>query len=106
MRRANIYILYVSMFNELKAGSADNVTIVAPANEAIEFYDTDFENTFAHQTIYRGVPSIALEKAWEDLWYRKSTVSIVNEVKSLTNDYDRWATKNPRRQTSIDQSNV
>ncbi len=43
----------------------------APALEAIEFYETDFDNQFAHRSEYRGPPTVERESAWLDLWHRK-----------------------------------
>jgi hypothetical protein len=40
----------------------------APANIAIEYEERDFDNDFAHDTIYRGPPTPALEQAWDKLW--------------------------------------
>ncbi|KAI1748131.1 hypothetical protein F4782DRAFT_534718 [Xylaria castorea] len=42
----------------------------SPAIEdgVVEYYDTDFENEFAHKTKYRGPPTPELEQAWDQLW--------------------------------------
>ncbi|KAI0552373.1 hypothetical protein F4679DRAFT_535407 [Xylaria curta] len=42
----------------------------SPAIEdaVVEYYDTDFENEFAHKTKYRGPPTPELEQAWDELW--------------------------------------
>lgn len=44
----------------------------APAIEdgVVEYYDTDFENEFAHKTKYRGPPTPELEAAWDQIWNR------------------------------------
>ncbi|KAI3324014.1 hypothetical protein HD806DRAFT_535129 [Xylariaceae sp. AK1471] len=34
----------------------------------VEYYDTDFENEFAHKTKYRGPPTPELEAAWDQIW--------------------------------------
>ncbi|KAI0595201.1 hypothetical protein F4775DRAFT_595552 [Biscogniauxia sp. FL1348] len=41
-------------------------------NGIIEYYETNFENDFAHQTKYRGPPTEELEEAWYELWNRGS----------------------------------
>ncbi|KAF2445871.1 hypothetical protein P171DRAFT_484526 [Karstenula rhodostoma CBS 690.94] len=43
--------------------------VFSPANEAVEYLEMEFDNAFAHDTIYRGPPTPDLERAWEDLWY-------------------------------------
>ena len=40
----------------------------APAMEAVEYEWRTFENDFFHPSIYRGSPTLELEKAWDDLW--------------------------------------
>lgn len=40
----------------------------APVNAIVKYKEFDFDNDFAHGTIYRGPPSPALEEAWEKLW--------------------------------------
>ncbi|TRX89736.1 hypothetical protein FHL15_009326 [Xylaria flabelliformis] len=42
----------------------------SPAIEdgVVEYYDTDFENEFAHKTKYRGPPTPELEQTWDELW--------------------------------------
>ncbi|KUI70377.1 hypothetical protein VM1G_06403 [Cytospora mali] len=42
-----------------------------PALEAIEYYDTDFDNQFAHRTEYRGPPTKQREQAWLELWHHE-----------------------------------
>lgn len=34
----------------------------------VEYYDTDFDNMFAHKTKYRGPPTPELEAAWDQIW--------------------------------------
>lgn len=43
----------------------------APLNDAIEYSELDFENPFAHPSIYRGPPTPELETAWDELWNSK-----------------------------------
>ncbi|KAI1124165.1 hypothetical protein F5Y10DRAFT_37005 [Nemania abortiva] len=42
----------------------------SPAIEdgVVKYYDTDFENEFAHKTKYRGPPTPELEAAWDQIW--------------------------------------
>jgi hypothetical protein len=50
--------------------------LLAPLMDAegvVEYEERDFENDFAHQTKYRGPPTQALEDAWHDLWFCRST---------------------------------
>lgn len=49
------------------------ISYAAPAIEdgVVEYYDTDFENEFAHKTKYRGPPTPELEAAWDQIWNRK-----------------------------------
>lgn len=42
--------------------------VPAPAMEAVEYEWKTFENDFFHQSVYRGPPSVELEKAWDELW--------------------------------------
>jgi hypothetical protein len=39
--------------------------------DAIEIYEGDFNNPFAHPSIYRGPPTPEREEAWKQLWFRK-----------------------------------
>jgi hypothetical protein len=55
---------------------------IAPANEAIEYEEFDFDNDFAHQTVYRGVPNPELEKACDRLWLCKSDLAKRNMANS------------------------
>ncbi|RAL04921.1 oxidase ustYa family protein [Aspergillus ibericus CBS 121593] len=36
--------------------------------DAVEFYEGDFDNAFAHPSIYRGPPTPEREYAWDRLW--------------------------------------
>lgn len=40
----------------------------APAFEAVEYQDVQFQNRFSEKSPYRGKPTRELEKAWLDLW--------------------------------------
>ncbi|KAI0530022.1 hypothetical protein GGR58DRAFT_525482 [Xylaria digitata] len=42
----------------------------SPAIEdgVVEYYDTDFENEFAHKTKFRGPPTPEIEAAWNQIW--------------------------------------
>ncbi|KAI1179334.1 hypothetical protein F4777DRAFT_470745 [Nemania sp. FL0916] len=42
----------------------------SPAIEegVVEYYETDFENEFAHKTKWRGPPTPELEAAWSQIW--------------------------------------
>ncbi|KAI1193956.1 hypothetical protein F5X97DRAFT_338315 [Nemania serpens] len=42
----------------------------SPAIEdgVVEYFDTDFDNEFAHKTKYRGPPTPELEAAWDQIW--------------------------------------
>lgn len=46
-------------------------TSFTPALEAIEYYEVDFDNQFAHRTEYRGPPTEEREQAWLDLWHHE-----------------------------------
>lgn len=48
------------------------LTQPAPLIDAgvVQYYEGDFDNAFAHQTVYRGVPTVELENAWARLWKR------------------------------------
>lgn len=41
----------------------------SPLQHVVEYESYDFDNAFAHQTIYRGPPTPELEEAWSKLWY-------------------------------------
>lgn len=51
----------------------------APAIEdgVVEYYDTDFDNEFAHKTKYRGPPTPELEAAWDQIWNRKLVITTI-----------------------------
>ncbi|RWA05194.1 hypothetical protein EKO27_g9905 [Xylaria grammica] len=42
----------------------------APAieDDIVEYYNTNFENEFAHKTKYRGPPTPEIEAAWDQIW--------------------------------------
>ncbi|KAJ8120079.1 hypothetical protein ONZ43_g3123 [Nemania bipapillata] len=46
------------------------LAFITPAIEdgVVEYYDTDFENEFAHKTKYRGPPTPEIEAAWDQIW--------------------------------------
>ncbi|KAF2970829.1 hypothetical protein GQX73_g2785 [Xylaria multiplex] len=46
------------------------ISQAAPAIEdgVVEYYDTDFENEFAHKTKFRGPPTPEIEAAWNQIW--------------------------------------
>ena len=48
----------------------------APANEAVEYETINFDNAFAHQTVYRGPPTPELETAWQELWFCECLTSL------------------------------
>lgn len=50
--------------------------LVAPALEAVEYVDVQFQNKFNEHSIYRGKPTPELEKAWLDLWNCKFPSSV------------------------------
>ncbi|KAI1118047.1 hypothetical protein F5Y14DRAFT_400928 [Nemania sp. NC0429] len=63
----------------------------APAIEdgVVEYYDTDFENEFAHKTKYRGPPTPELEAAWDQIWNRKlAALSHSNGISKAINTSD------------------
>ena len=47
------------------------LTVAAPANEAVEYQEYNFDNMFPHKTKYRGPPTAELEAEWEKLWLCK-----------------------------------
>ncbi|KAI0013826.1 hypothetical protein F4779DRAFT_294666 [Xylariaceae sp. FL0662B] len=49
----------------------------------IEYYDTNFENEFAHETKYRGPPTPEREEAWDKLWNRGAAEVPVEGVTKL-----------------------
>ncbi|KAG8422226.1 hypothetical protein J3459_010565 [Metarhizium acridum] len=40
----------------------------APLWEAVEFWEGNFDNDFAHPSKYRGPPTLELQQTWNDLW--------------------------------------
>ncbi len=42
--------------------------LAAPAFEAVEYVDIQFQNGFHEKSKYRGKPTPELEQAWLDLW--------------------------------------
>ena len=46
--------------------------VIAPVIEKnlVEYYDLNFDNSFAHDTKYRGPPTPQLELEWNRLWDR------------------------------------
>ncbi|KAL8897702.1 MAG: hypothetical protein Q9207_007077, partial [Kuettlingeria erythrocarpa] len=40
----------------------------APALEIVKLHETNFANSFAEKSPYRGPPTAELETAWEELW--------------------------------------
>ncbi|KAI2628936.1 hypothetical protein GGS21DRAFT_492484 [Xylaria nigripes] len=44
----------------------------------VEYYDTNFENNFAHKTKYREPPSPEIEVVWNQIWKRKFVVFSMN----------------------------
>ncbi|PCG89627.1 Protein of unknown function DUF3328 [Penicillium occitanis (nom. inval.)] len=47
---------------------AEHMAAASPVMEAVEYEWKTFENDFFHDSIYRGHPTVELEKAWDDLW--------------------------------------
>lgn len=45
---------------------------LAPALEIVKLHETNFANSFAEKSPYRGPPTVELEAAWEELWNRES----------------------------------
>ncbi|KAI4180236.1 MAG: hypothetical protein LQ346_007038 [Caloplaca aetnensis] len=41
---------------------------LAPALEIVKLHETNFANSFAEKSPYRGPPTVELEAAWEELW--------------------------------------
>jgi hypothetical protein len=50
--------------------------IIAPAFEAIEYYETNFPRDFGEPSPYRGTPSIEKDNIWQDLWDCKLSCTI------------------------------
>lgn len=63
------------------------MTSLAPALDALEYYELDFENEFEESSTYRGPPTLARENAWAELWdCEKSSLLPVSIVDSLCAD--------------------
>lgn len=41
---------------------------IAPLWDIVDFWEGDFTNYFNHTSKYRGPPTLARERAWDDLW--------------------------------------
>ncbi|KAF4552928.1 Hypothetical protein D9617_8g049410 [Elsinoe fawcettii] len=59
------------IYNFLPVGVAECVeklSIYSPANEAVEYFEYNFDNMFSHKTAFRGPPTVEREKLWQELW--------------------------------------
>ncbi|KAI3343794.1 hypothetical protein F4824DRAFT_441285 [Ustulina deusta] len=54
--------------NELTCTRLLNPYSPAIEDDIVEYYDTNFENEFAHKTKYRGPPTPEIEAAWDRIW--------------------------------------
>jgi len=52
--------------------------------DVLEYEDVEFDNKFAHQTVYRGPPTLELEAEWKNLWYFDA-IEIPEEKMGLLN---------------------
>ncbi|KAJ3528758.1 hypothetical protein NM208_g10061 [Fusarium decemcellulare] len=68
------------------------VSIWSPMNEAIEYFESDLNTEFDHQTQYRGPPTPELETAWDKLWrfdpvpFPANKLPLVNRSGGMLND--------------------
>lgn len=53
----------------------------APAFEAVEYVDVQFQNSFFEESKYRGRPTPELEDAWFDLWNCEYDAHALSEPK-------------------------
>ncbi|CAJ2504757.1 Uu.00g121510.m01.CDS01 [Anthostomella pinea] len=54
----------------------------------VEYYDTNFDNEFAHKTEYRGPPTPDIEVAWNRLWNRGAVEVPVEGLAKLNKSGD------------------
>ncbi|KAJ6437210.1 FluG domain-containing protein [Purpureocillium lavendulum] len=60
----------------------------APAMEAVEYQDVQFQNRFNEKSPYRGKPTAELEKAWLDLWNFGPVNIPLHKLKALNKSGD------------------
>ncbi|KAM7189748.1 protein of unknown function (DUF3328) domain containing protein [Rhypophila sp. PSN 637] len=49
-------------------GCTRRVSTASPALDAVEYYDTEFANSFGERSPYRGPPTVERERLWFELW--------------------------------------
>ncbi|KAF2099796.1 hypothetical protein NA57DRAFT_75301 [Rhizodiscina lignyota] len=66
------FIVYQNTIGPSELACTRLLNPYSPLIEAgvVSYYDTEFENEFAHKTKYRGPPTPELEEAWDQLWNR------------------------------------
>ncbi|KID72767.1 Cyclochlorotine biosynthesis protein O [Metarhizium brunneum] len=68
---ASVYILWAGTLGKRAPSEwecAQTVSPWSPLWEAVEFWEGNFDNDFAHPSKYRGPPTLELQKTWDDLW--------------------------------------
>lgn len=72
MSQETVGVVYVRLLPQSLPSKCTHGSFQAPLNDAIEYTEFDFENPFAHPSIYRGPPTPELETAWDELWNGES----------------------------------
>ncbi|KAI1126941.1 hypothetical protein F5Y10DRAFT_293286 [Nemania abortiva] len=60
----------------------------SPAFEAVEYYDTQWQNDFDEKDEYRGPPTLERDRAWLNLWSMGDIVIKKNELSHLNKTWE------------------